>query len=467
VARKLPAAALHREAGGLSGLGGPYSISSLYMKSNLVETVKFCFTNEVIGQLSAAVDEREAAVAKALEKAIPLVLNAVLTQANQDGARAQLLRLAHDADEDGILNQLSDLQAATWHEQASNLLLDLLGDTYRQTVNHLATSADIRPAAAGTLLEVAAAAVLGVLGRFAADNQLTPGEFIGWLQAQKAAIAAALLPGTPSLATTDTTPAPVPPRLPATRRSASPPRPIASVRPAPPAPATGQVWQWGLLLLAVAGLSYYIGRDHQPTPAEAGLATAGVPAAAASPASAPTAASAPDAVAGRYDQDLDTYIYDTGRPITLALADGTTQQVGANSTENRLYTFLVTPSVQVDSVNRTKGWINFDRVNFEPAKASLLPGSDVQMRNVAHILRNFPQAVVKIGGYTDSTGVPLHNLQISEERAKIAMMTLAEMGVNVDHLQAKGYGARYFVAPNATPAGRALNRRISVRVIQK
>jgi outer membrane protein OmpA-like peptidoglycan-associated protein len=436
------------------------------MKSNLVETVKFCFTSEVISQLSAATDERDTAVIQALEKAIPLVLNAILAQTGPAEARAELLELAREADEAGILSQLSDLPAATWHEPASNLLLDLLGDTYRQTVNHLAAGTDIRPAAAGTLLEVAAAAVLGVLGRFAADNHLTPSEFIGWLQAQKAEIAAALLPGTPSPAT-DAVAAPAPPRTPVMRRSASPPRPIAIARPAPaPTPATGQVWQWGLLLLAVAGLSYYIGRDHQPTPAEAALATPGAPAPAASPTTASDASIA-SPVAGRYDQDLDTYIYDTGRPITLTLADGTTQQVGANSTENRLYTFLATPSVQVDSVNRTKGWINFDRVNFEPAKATLLPSSDTQLRNVAHILRNFPRAVVKIGGYTDSTGVPLQNQQISEERAKTALLTLAQMGVNSDHLQAKGYGAKHFVGPNNTPAGRALNRRISVRVIKK
>jgi len=433
------------------------------MKSNLVETVKFCFTGEVLNQLAAAVGESEAATAKALEKAIPLVLNAVLAHADQ-AEDAQLLQLAHDADEAGILGQLSDLQAATWHEQASNLLLDLLGDTYRQTVNHLATAAAIAPAAAGTLLEVAAAAVLGVLGRLAADNHLTPGEFVGWLRAQKAEIAAALLPAAASQEAPEAPATPKRPRAPAVRRSAAPPRPIAIARPTPPPTTnTGPVWQWGLLLLAVAGLSYYIGRGQQP--ATAGVTPDPAGASGASPAGAP--AGLGTAVPGRYDQDLDAYIYDTGQPITLTLADGTTQRVGANSTENRLYTFLATPAVQVDSVNRTKGWINFDRVNFEPASASLRPGSETQLRNVAHILRNFPQAVVKIGGYTDSTGVALQNLQVSEERAKAAMMTLAKMGVSADHLQAKGYGAKYFVASNSTPAGQALNRRISIRVVKK
>ena len=180
----------------------------------------------------------------------------------------------------------------------------------------------------------------------------------------------------------------------------------------------------------------------------------------------PTTAAGPEST-GRYDQDRDTYIYDTGRPIVLKLADGTTQKVGANSTENRLYAFLATPSIQVDSVNRTKGWINFDRINFETGKAMLTPESALQLGNIASILATFPKAIVKIGGYTDSTGDALNNFQLSEARARAAMLTLAGMGVSPDRLQAKGYGAKYFVKPNNSPTGRALNRRVSIRVVSK
>jgi OOP family OmpA-OmpF porin len=453
------------------------------MKNNLVETVRFCFTNQVITRLGAAVDEASPDVAKALEKAIPLVLNALVVQAGHEGEPANLLQLAREADAAGTLEQLPDFEENTWHEQGSNLLLDLLGNNYRNTVNQLAASVGIRPIAAGTLLQVAAMAVLGVLGRFAANNDLTPTEFISWLQAQEHEIAAAMLPSgaAVNLAATpeaELMPPTLPPtsgsmplaQMPAPPRLASPPR-RAAVRPtAPalgPAPASrnmGQVWQWGILLLLVAGFSYYLGRDRQTVDTSNSTATS------SSTTKTETSAVAPltmPKVAGRYDQDQDTYIYDTGTPTTIILADGSTQRVGANSTENRLYTFLATPSIQVDSVNRTKGWINFDRVNFEAGKATLMPGSEQQLRNIAGILKTFPNAVVKIGGYTDSTGVPLHNLQISEERAKTAMMALATMGVNAEHLQSKGYGAKYYVAPNSTPIGRALNRRISVRVIKK
>ena len=174
----------------------------------------------------------------------------------------------------------------------------------------------------------------------------------------------------------------------------------------------------------------------------------------------------PDA-SGRYDQDRDTYIYDTGRPIALRLADGTTQKAEANSTENRLYTFLASPAIQVDSMNRTKGWINFDRINFETGKALLTPESAMQLGNITSILATFSRVVVIIGGYTDSTGDALANFQLSEDRARAAMRTLAGMGVTPDRLQAKGYGPKYFVKPNNTPTGRSLNRRVSIRVVSK
>jgi len=464
------------------------------VKNKLADTVLSCFNSEVINQLGAAVDENSPDVANMLENAVPIVINALVEHVSQGGGAAALLKLAHEADAAGALNRLTNIRNNAWHEQGSNLLLDLLGNTYRSTVNHLAAEANIRSAAAGTLLQVAATAVLGVTGRFAAENDLTDSEFSSWLQAQKNEISAAIfsnwLQTQKSEATATTLAKPaigrppitafgVDPLLPPPPHHTAPANHSYTAEAAPqPTPKTGlraidPAWRWAALVafvVLVAGTGYYIGQDQRPTPQRPTMAPAPAIASSAAPRSAAPRDATPTvmpAVTGRYDQDKDTYIYDTGKPITLTLADGHTQQVGANSTENRLFTFLSKPSVQVDSVNRTKGWINFDRVNFEPTKATLAPGSEQQLKNIAAILKTFPKVVVKIGGYTDSTGVALHNLQLSEERAKTAMMALATMGVDADHLQSKGYGAKYFVAPNNTPTGRALNRRISVRVVKK
>ena len=47
------------------------------------------------------------------------------------------------------------------------------------------------------------------------------------------------------------------------------------------------------------------------------------------------------------------------------------------------------------------------------------------------------------------------------------MSQLVAMGVTPTRLDSRGYGEEHPVADNATEAGRAQNRRISIRVTQK
>ena len=173
-------------------------------------------------------------------------------------------------------------------------------------------------------------------------------------------------------------------------------------------------------------------------------------------------------VPGRYDVKSGNYIYDTGLPTTLKLAGGgVIPGVGTNSTEGLLYRFLTNPEVQVDTLDLTRGWYNFDRVYFNPGKATLTTESLSQLRNVATLLQAYPKARVKLGGYTDSTGTYKVNKLLSEARARTAWASLVEMGVSPSRIEARGYGPRYGIAPNTTDEGRAKNRRLSVKVLQK
>ncbi|HEX8507765.1 MAG TPA: DUF937 domain-containing protein, partial [Hymenobacter sp.] len=128
----------------------------------------------MISHLSQQVGETETGVERALNKAVPLLLNGLLRQMERGGAApADLLHLVREADAAHVLTQLSASQTARWYERGTNLLLDLLGHTYRITVNEIAEESGIQPAASGTLLQVAATAVLGVLGKFAVENDVT------------------------------------------------------------------------------------------------------------------------------------------------------------------------------------------------------------------------------------------------------------------------------------------------------
>ena len=223
-----------------------------------------------------------------------------------------------------------------------------------------------------------------------------------------------------------------------------------------------------------------------PTPAPAAaLAPAAAPAGAAAEAAAPRqpagtryrrypyTPSTPKKVAdpivpGRYDVKTGNYLYDTGRPTTLQLpGGGGIAAVGINSTESYLHRFLTNPQAQVDTLDLTQGWFNFDRVFFMPGKATLTPESVAQLRNIATLLKAYPKARIKLGGYTDSTGTYKVNRLLSEARARTAWASLVDMGISPARIDARGYGPRYSIAPNTTEEGRAMNRRLSVKVLQK
>ena len=112
-------------------------------------------------------------------------------------------------------------------------------------------------------------------------------------------------------------------------------------------------------------------------------------------------------------------------------------------------------------------WLAFDRLVFETGSATLEPQSQEQLTNIVEILKAFPAVKVKIGGYTDNVGDPAANMKLSQDRAINVMNELIKGGIAADRLEAEGYGDQHPVGDNSTPEGRAMNRRIALRVTAK
>ena len=74
--------------------------------------------------------------------------------------------------------------------------------------------------------------------------------------------------------------------------------------------------------------------------------------------------------------------------------------------------------------------------------------------------------MVEIAGYTDNTGDPAANVQLSQQRAEAVRAALVQAGVDPSILVAKGYGSANPVAGNDTLEGRFRNRRIEYRVVK-
>jgi len=84
------------------------------------------------------------------------------------------------------------------------------------------------------------------------------------------------------------------------------------------------------------------------------------------------------------------------------------------------------------------------------------------VRRSRRLVKQPPASSAVVRGYTDSTGNPAHNLQLSQRRAQAVVDYLVAHGVSSSQLRSEGFGADNPVASNATAAGRAQNRRVTI-----
>ena len=169
---------------------------------------------------------------------------------------------------------------------------------------------------------------------------------------------------------------------------------------------------------------------------------------------------------GTYDATADEWIFNSGASKAFNLPNQTTIEAGESATEANLIAFLSDANAKIDE---EKGnWFDFTNVKFKTGSTEILEESMVQLKNLIAISKAFPASVFKIGGYTDNTGDANKNLELSQKRAEIVLAKIVELGGNNTQFEsAEGYGDKHPVADNATPEGRAQNRRVSVRVKAK
>ena len=101
-------------------------------------------------------------------------------------------------------------------------------------------------------------------------------------------------------------------------------------------------------------------------------------------------------------------------------------------------------------------------VHFQTGRSVLTLDSYVVLDQVAGSLVANPDIRIEIAGYTDSVGRRYTNLRLSMARAGAVRAYLARKGVSPLRMQARGYGATGYIAPNATAEGRAQNRRVEL-----
>jgi outer membrane protein OmpA-like peptidoglycan-associated protein len=104
----------------------------------------------------------------------------------------------------------------------------------------------------------------------------------------------------------------------------------------------------------------------------------------------------------------------------------------------------------------------FDKDNYELSEAA-----KEQLRKVAEYCHADSSVKrVKIAGYTDDTGRKSYNNAVSQDRAETVRDYLLDLGLQEEELSITWYGIKNPVASNDTEAGKAINRRVVVKIIK-
>jgi outer membrane protein OmpA-like peptidoglycan-associated protein len=115
------------------------------------------------------------------------------------------------------------------------------------------------------------------------------------------------------------------------------------------------------------------------------------------------------------------------------------------------------------------GKIRLENVHFATSKVALTPDSYPALDALGQLLLQWPQLQIEIAGHTDSQGAAASNQKLSLARAQAVVDYLVQKFPGLDSKQytAKGYGESQPVADNKTAAGRAQNRRVELRVLNR
>ncbi|MDV7698339.1 OmpA family protein [Chryseobacterium soli] len=431
------------------------------MSLNVIDLIKGQLGPALVSQAASQLGESESGISKAIGGLLPAVVGGLANNADHPG----VLDAITNASSSGILGNL--LGGSSNNPIISTLLSSLFGDKLGGLVNSIASFSGISNGSASSLLSLVTGATAGTVGKYAADNNLDKSGISNLLSSQKGIIST-LLPAGLSLASlnigdwakgykfdndNDAIKTPVgEPKIDVTRSTT----PTGTNPDRNNNEGGGSIWKWLLPLLLLIAAGYFLWKQcekKQTTTTTTAADSTGSHTDTASTAVAPSDTTGTAVATAKTDENIDL--------------NGVALKGYKGGMEDQMITFLKSGNYKnaADDSALKDTWYDFDHVNFKMGSATdLEAGSQGQLDNLVAILKAFPEAKIKIGGYTDKVGNEASNIKLSKSRAEFIKGALAKAGVGAQVLEAEGYGSKFAkVDPKASDAERAADRKMSVR----
>ena len=103
-------------------------------------------------------------------------------------------------------------------------------------------------------------------------------------------------------------------------------------------------------------------------------------------------------------------------------------------------------------------------VTFDYDSAAIRPGLYSEIDRISNVLVNYPKTVILVEGHSDSSGNESYNMDLSQRRADSVKNLIVQRGVSSGRIETMPYGESMPIADNSTEVGRAMNRRVEIKV---
>jgi outer membrane protein OmpA-like peptidoglycan-associated protein len=150
-----------------------------------------------------------------------------------------------------------------------------------------------------------------------------------------------------------------------------------------------------------------------------------------------------------------------GGIVWIKFPDGQEIEITEGSFFDQLYKYL---SGGPGDVNTR---FTFDNLVFQTGSSNIAPSSMAQLQTISSLMQAYPDMEIRVEGHTDNAGDPTANKLLSEQRALAVKFSLTELGIANHRIQTAGYGDEVPLESNDTEAGRRMNRRVDVFVLNK